>query len=130
MTQVATDEAAVKDVLASAVAAWDANDADAFAELYTDDASVITAGSHQQGKETIRAFMAGGFAGPLKGTKSMEDPQDVRFVTDDVAVVTSLGGFIFAGEDKLRDDMERRATWVIVRRGNDWRVETYHNCAS
>lgn len=130
MTQVATDEAAVKDVLARAVAAWDANDADAFAELYTDDATVVTAGVHQRGKESIRAFMAGGFGGPLKGTRSMEDPQQVRFVTDDVAVVTSLGGFILAGEDKLRDDLERRATWVIARNGADWRVESYHNCAS
>jgi uncharacterized protein (TIGR02246 family) len=47
--------------------------ANAFAELYTEEATVVTAGSQQQGKDEIRAGMAAGFAGPLKGTTSMEE---------------------------------------------------------
>jgi uncharacterized protein (TIGR02246 family) len=127
---VATDEAAVEDLLGRMVAAWGVNDADAFAELYTEDATVATAGSQQQGKDQIRAFMAAGFAGPLKGTTSVEQPQRIRFIADDVAIVNSLGGFILPGGDAVLPSMERQATWVLTRAGSGWLVESYHNCSA
>jgi uncharacterized protein (TIGR02246 family) len=127
---LATDETAVKDLLGRMVAAWGANDADAFAELYTDEATVVTAGSQQQGKDEIRAFMAAGFAGPLKGTTSMEEPQRIRFVAQDVAIVNSLGGFILPGGEAVLPGLQRQATWVLTRAGSGWLVESYHNCAA
>jgi|SRR3954454_12122987 uncharacterized protein (TIGR02246 family) len=127
---LATDETAVKDLLAQMVAAWDANDADAFAELYTDDTVVVTTGKYTQGKEGVRAFMAGGFAGPLKGTTSVEEPDQIRFVTDDVAIVNTISGFVLPGEKTVQPSLERRATWVLRRGDDGWRVASYHNCPS
>lgn len=127
---LATDETAVKDLLGRMVAAWDANDADAFADLYTEEATVATAGSRQQGKDEIRAYMAAGFAGPLKGTTSTEEPQRIRFIAEDVAIVNSLGGFILPGEKAVLPSLQRQATWVLTRGGSGWLVESYHNCAA
>jgi uncharacterized protein (TIGR02246 family) len=127
---LATDEAAVKDLLGQMVAAWGANDADAFAQLYTEEATVATAGAQQQGREAIRAFMAAGFAGPLKGTTSTEDAQRIRFVAPDVAIVNTLGGFILPGGQAVLPSLQRQATWVLSRAGSGWLVESYHNCAA
>jgi len=123
-----SDETAVKDLLVQLVAAWDANDADAFADLHTDDATVVTAGSFAEGKETLRQYMKFGFAGPLQGTTSSEEPQHIRFVGKDVAIVNSLGGFIPAGETVIPESFQRRATWVFSRADGKWLVESYHNC--
>jgi uncharacterized protein (TIGR02246 family) len=124
------DQTAVKDLLRQMVAAWDANDADAVTELYSEEASVVTAGSQQQGKREIRAFMVAGFAGPLKGTTSVEDPQRIRFIADDVAIVNSLSGYILPGETAVLPCILRRSTWVLGRAGSGWLVESYHNCAA
>lgn len=124
------DETAVKDLLGRMVAAWGAHDADAFTEMYSDDASVVTSASYTQGKDAIRAFMTAGFAGPLKGTTSVEQPQQIRFVGSDVAIVNSISGFIPPGEKAVPAALQRRATWVLARGGNGWLVESYHNSAA
>lgn len=130
MAQIAVDEAGVKDAFGRIVEAWDGNDADAFADMHTEGATVVTPGLFTEGRERIRAFMAGGFAGPLQGTRSAEVVQSVRFVTPDVAIVSSMGGFTFPGETEVRDELKRRATWVFNRVDGEWRAESYHNSQS
>lgn len=129
-TRDTNDTVAVADLLARMGAAWAAHDATAFADLYADDATVVTAGTYIQGKEQIRAFMVAGFDGPLRGTESTEQPQRIRFLAPDVAVVDSLGGYRPAGEAVVPPHLQRRATWVLARTGGDWLVESYHNCAA
>jgi uncharacterized protein (TIGR02246 family) len=60
------DSAAVRDILHSASAAWAAGDADAFAALYLDDATVAMPGVLHRGRTAVRSFMADAFAGRLK----------------------------------------------------------------
>jgi uncharacterized protein (TIGR02246 family) len=127
-TEVVTDETAVKDVLTRMVSAWDANDADSFANLYTEDTSVVTSQGHTQGRKALAGFMAAGFGGPLKGTTSVEDVKNVRFATEDVAIVNTLSGFKFPGETEVQPALLRRATWVMTRTADGWLVDAYHNC--
>ena len=124
------DTTAVEDLLAQMGTAWAAHDADAFAALYADGATVVTAGTYIQGKDQIRAFMVAGFDGPLKGTASVEEPQLIRFLSPDVAVVNSLGGYRPAGAASVPPHLQRRATWVLARNEAGWLVESYHNCAA
>ncbi|MDM7830331.1 SgcJ/EcaC family oxidoreductase [Cellulomonas edaphi] len=119
---------AVVDVLVGIAAAWAAQDADASAELYAQDATVITAGTCTEGREAIRAFMAAGFAGMLRGTSLLETERHVRLVAPDAAVVTTLGGIVAAGESTVRPAMLRRATWTLARSGGTWRVAAFQNC--
>jgi uncharacterized protein (TIGR02246 family) len=122
------DQVAVRGVLTDCVQAWGRNDADAFAELYTDDATVVLAGGvFLQGKEQIRSFMTAGFAGRLKGSTGVDEPETVRFVSDDVAIVVGRSGFLAAGEAELAPERTRRATYVLSKQDGGWRIESYTN---
>jgi uncharacterized protein (TIGR02246 family) len=121
-------DTAVRQILRDITAAWDSNDADAFAAHYLDDATVVLPGGVlHRNREEIRAFMAAGFDGPLKGTTGIDDPEIVRFAGSDVAVVVSRAGFLLPGETELPASRQRRATWTLVRGDGGWRVAAYTN---
>ena len=122
-----TDRQAVLAVLARLYKAWEANDAEAFVADYTDDASVIQPGVYKKDREEIRTTMAAAFAGPLSGSRVAAHPVDVRFLTDDTAIVVSEDGIIFPGQDAVARGGLVRATWVLVRRDGGWRIASYHN---
>ncbi|GAA3478570.1 SgcJ/EcaC family oxidoreductase [Streptomyces yanii] len=126
-------EAAVREVLHRVYAAWADNDADAFAALYTQDATSVLPGSYSDGKEAIRARMAAGFAGPLKGSTVVDEVRSVRFIGEDAAVVISRSGILPAGESTVPADRFVLATWVLAKAagqgaGEGWLVAAYHNC--
>jgi uncharacterized protein (TIGR02246 family) len=121
------DRQAVLEPLAALYRAWEANDAEAFVADYTDDASVIQPGVYEKDREQIRTAMAAAFAGPLHGSRATDQPVDVRFLTDDIAIVVSEGGIIFPGQDAVASERLVRATWVLVRRDDAWRIASYHN---
>ncbi|GAA2394785.1 SgcJ/EcaC family oxidoreductase [Dactylosporangium salmoneum] len=122
------DQTEVRDLMSRMAAAWEANDPDALAALYTEDAGVVTAGTHAQGRDAIRAFMTAGFAGPLKDTTLSEDFERIRYVGQDIAIVNGVGGLVLPGEDTVQTGLRRRSTWVLARTGEGWLVEAFHNC--
>jgi uncharacterized protein (TIGR02246 family) len=121
------DRRAVLEPLAALYQAWEAGDAETFVADYTQDATVIQPGVYKKDREEIRSTMAAGFAGPLKGSRVAAHPVDIRFVTDDTAIVISEDGIIFAGQDAVASGGLVRATWVLVRRDDAWRIASYHN---
>ncbi|TDD87945.1 SgcJ/EcaC family oxidoreductase [Actinomadura darangshiensis] len=121
-----SSETAVREVLGRLYEAWADNDADAFADLYVEDATVVMPGMFHQGRPAVRDFMAKAFAGPLKGSRGIDEPQDIR-VDGDTAVIVSKAGIIMAGEEELPSDRERIATWVLSRRDGRWLVSAYAN---
>ncbi len=121
------DRQAVLDVLARLYRAWEAGDAETFVADYTDDASVIQPGVYEKDREEIRTNIAAAFAGPLNGSRVAAHPVDVRFLTDDTAIVVSEDGIIFPGQDAVANERLVRATWVLVRRDGGWRIASYHN---
>src|SRR4051794_7059974 len=124
-----TDENEVRALLRSITAAWDANDADAFAAHYAEEATVVLPGGvFHRDREEIRAWMAAGFDGPLKGTSGVDEPELIR-AGGDTAVVVSRTGFLFPGETELPATRERRATWTLWRAPDGWRVAAYANVA-
>ncbi len=121
-------EHAVREVLRDVYTAWAKNDADAFAELYVEDATVVMPGVYHNNSDGVRTYMAAAFAGPLKGSKAFDEPQNIRFLRDDVVVVVSEAGILMAGESKLPDERLVRATWVLTKQDEKWLVAAYHNC--
>jgi uncharacterized protein (TIGR02246 family) len=125
------NDEAVREILRGTVSAWKDNDPDAFADLYAKDATVTLAnGTYLRGRDEIRAYIAAGFAGPLRGTIGTEEPESIRLLGDDAAVVISQSGFLLPGETAPAADRSRRATWVLSRRSGAWKVEAYANCPS
>ncbi|HZE30877.1 MAG TPA: SgcJ/EcaC family oxidoreductase [Actinoallomurus sp.] len=122
-----TDTDAVRDVLQRIYAAWADNDADAFAALYTEDATVVMPRVFKRGRTAVRDHMAGGFAGPLKGSRGVDDPQDIRVIGTDTAIVVSRGGIVMAGEREVPAEREVLATWVLAKRDGRWLIAAYAN---
>jgi uncharacterized protein (TIGR02246 family) len=122
-----TEISAVRDVLDRAYAAWAAGDADAFAALYTDDATVVMRGVFHRGRSAVRDSMASAFAGRLKGSRAVDTPQDIRVVGGHTAIVVSRAGIVLAGERDLPAAREVLATWVLARQDGRWLVTAYTN---
>jgi uncharacterized protein (TIGR02246 family) len=110
------------------VAAWAKNDADGVAKVFTEDGILILPGDvHKRGRSEIKAFMAAAYAGPFKGTGVTGRPVDVRFPTDDVAVLRTHGGILAAGETEINEELAVRSTWVCVKRNGEWQLASYQN---
>ncbi|HEV7707589.1 MAG TPA: SgcJ/EcaC family oxidoreductase [Asanoa sp.] len=116
--------AEIKDLFDRVYAAW--GDADAFAALYREDATVVMPGVFRQGREAVRASMGAAWAGPLKGSRAVDEPLDVR-VIGDTAVVVSRAGILMPGQDDLAPGAEVLATWVLTREAGEWAVAAYTN---
>ena len=125
---LAENEGAVRETLRGVYDAWAANDADAFAASYVEDATVVLPGSYKDGKNEVRNYMAAAFDGPLKGSQGIDEPQNVRFLDDNTAVVVSEAGILMAGESEPPDERRVRATWVLTKQDGKWLVAAYHNC--
>ena len=126
----AADHQAVLGVLKGVREAWEANDAEAFVADYLDDASVVQPGVYRKNRQEIQSSMAGAFAGPLKGSRVIDQPQDVRFLNEDTAIVISEGGIVFPGQDAVPGEGTVRATWVLAKRDGRWHVAAYHYSAA
>jgi uncharacterized protein (TIGR02246 family) len=122
-----TEISGVRDVLDRAYTAWAAGDADAFAALYTDDATVVMRGVFHRGRSAVRDSMAAAFAGRLKGSRGVDTPQDIRVVSGHTAIVVSRAGIVLAGERDLPAEREVLATWVLARQDGRWLVTAYTN---
>jgi uncharacterized protein (TIGR02246 family) len=117
----------VVSVIHAVYDAWADGDADAFAKLYTDDATVVQPGIYKKSNDVIRTTMAAGFAGPLKGSRVLDERQSVRFLGSDTAVVITEGGVLMAGQTELSAEGLVRSTWVLTKRDDQWYVVAYQN---
>ncbi|WP_103513055.1 SgcJ/EcaC family oxidoreductase [Streptomyces sp. SM13] len=109
------------------VAAWAAHDADAFAEAFTPDGSMIIPGVFQKGREAIRAFMAQAFEGPFKGTRVVGTPADLRFANSESGILITQGGILAPGESEPSAERAVNASWVVVKREGRWYLAAYQN---
>lgn len=121
----ATDE--IRSLFGEIYAAWAENDADAFVASYRDDATVVMPRTYHRDKGEIRGSMAAGFQGPLKGSRAVDEPLNIRVIGDHTAIVVSRAGILMVGEAQLPVDREVIATWVLVREDGRWLVASYAN---
>ena len=126
----AEEQAAVAAVMKRIVDAWGAYDADAFANTFTEDGTMILPGLYRKGRDEIRDYMAKGFAGPYQGTQVTGVPFDVRFLAEDTALLLSLGGVLGPGETEVAKDKAVRAAWLLVKREGEWLLAAYQNSPS
>ncbi|WP_331739336.1 SgcJ/EcaC family oxidoreductase (plasmid) [Streptomyces sp. NBC_00637] len=121
------DRAAVAAVPQRLVEAWAAYDADAFAEVFTPDGTLILPGVFEKGRDAIRAFAAAAFAGPYQGTRVTGTPIDIRFANEGAGVLITRGGILAPGETEPAPERAVHASWVVVKRGGHWHLAAYQN---
>jgi uncharacterized protein (TIGR02246 family) len=124
-----TEQAEIAAVPARMVAAWAAHDADAFADLFTEDGTLILPGVYKKGRDEIREFMSAGYAGPYQGTRVTGTPIDMKPLAAGAVALLTTGGVIAAGATELSDAAAIRASWILVKRGGRWELAVYQNCS-
>jgi uncharacterized protein (TIGR02246 family) len=119
---------AVHAVFEATSSAWADGDADAFADWYAEDATVILPGFFLRGRNDIRANMGGAFAGALKGSQRRHEVRGVRLLGGETALVVTRSVTLFPGETEPPAGREELATWALSRHDGRWLVEAYHGC--
>jgi uncharacterized protein (TIGR02246 family) len=118
------DTAGIRDALDRMVAAWDAGDARAFADEFTEHASyVIYVGLVYQGRDEIERGHQPVFEKWQKGTRMSMLVRSIRLLDDTTAVVLTEGGI---GRRRIRRDKVQTYTF---QRGTDgrWRCAAFQN---
>ncbi|MGW1129812.1 SgcJ/EcaC family oxidoreductase [Streptomyces sp. NPDC002526] len=123
------DAAAVRGLIQRVVAAWRAQDAEAFSLVYAPDASVILPGALLKGRTAIHEYMAEAFRGKWKGTHVLGVPKEMRYVGEDEKVVLLLseGGAYPPDATEVPTEHAIRAMWFFVERDGEWLVDCYAN---
>lgn len=127
-TDQATDEAAVRTLLAGMNAAW--GDADAYGATFTTDADYVTFfGGHARGRQQIIDSHRPLFEGVLKGSRLHGEVTHLRFLGPDVALIHGRGAVL---KRRRQRRPSRRAmsvqTFVAVReQDGQWRLTAFHN---
>jgi uncharacterized protein (TIGR02246 family) len=124
-----TAKATISDVPQRVSQAWVANDAVAFGNVFTADASFIVPGedTYLKSRAEIRAYMANIFAGPYKDVRPIANVLNLKCIDRDVAVVVTQGGLLMPGETVVPPERIGRQTWTIVRQHRDWLATAYQN---
>lgn len=121
------DKAAVAGLTQRLVAAWSGHNADAFADLFVEDGTMILPGVFCTGRSEIRAFMEHAFETEYKDSQVTGQPLDLRFLASDVAVLLTEGGVLAPGDTEVSADRAIRATWLAVKQDGQWRLANYQN---
>ncbi|MBE1576293.1 SgcJ/EcaC family oxidoreductase [Amycolatopsis roodepoortensis] len=121
------DKAAIAALTQKVIAAWAYHDADAFADVFTEDGTMILAGSFANGREEIRKFLKNAYDTNYKGTQVTGKPLSLRFLSPDSAVLLTQGGVLYKGESEVADHNAIRASWTVARQDGEWRLAAYQN---
>jgi len=122
MSENNSERAAALTAPQRAQAAWNAGDADAFADAFVENGSILFDDDQLSDRDAIRGYLHDAFAGKFRGTRVIQDPIEVKILTPDVAVVITEGGLLHADETELPADRAVRAAWISVRRDGEWRL--------
>ncbi|MGC5009895.1 SgcJ/EcaC family oxidoreductase [Streptosporangium sp. DT93] len=124
-------DAGIRDLLDRLTAAWNAGDADAYGELFTEDADYITFfGLRLTGRQAVTEAHRALFEGPLRGSRltgasSGPDGADIRPVRPDVAVVIFAGSV--AGADAPPDPARDSIVTLVAVHDDAWRFTSFQN---
>ncbi|MFI6519977.1 SgcJ/EcaC family oxidoreductase [Spirillospora sp. NPDC050679] len=108
--------------------AWTAGDAAAFGDCFTDDSDYVSydgtravgRAEHQHNHDLL-------FRGVLAGSALVGEPESVRFLTPDVALLHGTASVLMPWRRELPKRRLSRQTVVLVRGADGWRIAAIHN---
>lgn len=130
---LAKAQAAIQDLVAAQLAAWNAKDADAFAATYATDARFFDPiGNLYPGSQGIRDTHAFLFAGPFAHSSETQVITEIRILTGTLALVhleAALTGYagLPPGLSATEPGVLRTTkTWVVEKRSGEWLILIQH----
>jgi uncharacterized protein (TIGR02246 family) len=121
------DEAAVRAIIERITVAWNANDAASLCTVYADDASIVLPGAILKGRPAIEEWMAGAFDEKWKGTHVLGHPIELRYIRDDIMLLTSHGGAYLPGDTEVPVHFAIRGIWMFIKSDGEWLIHGYGN---
>lgn len=121
------DMAAIASLTQRMIAAWAVQDAEAIADLFVEDGTLILAGTYCDNRAAIQDYFTKAFQGEYRGTQVTGKPLASRFFGPDAGVLLTTGGVLEPGETEVSDKQAIRASWTVVRRDGEWRLAAYQN---
>ncbi|WDZ83505.1 SgcJ/EcaC family oxidoreductase [Micromonospora cathayae] len=122
------EQAAVAAVPARMIEAWGKHDADAFADLFVEDGTMMLPGLYVKGRDAIRAFMADAYASRYRGTTVTGKPIEIKPLGPGAVAVLTEGGVLPPGQTEVPVRAAIRASWILVKSDDRWRLAVYQNC--
>lgn len=120
-------EVTLQALYRAVLAAWNADDADAFAAPFADDGQVVGFdGSEITGRASIAEQMAAIFADHATGSY-VGIVRSVRPLGRDAALLRAVSGVVPAGESDLKPELNAIQSLVAERRDGHWKIILYHN---
>jgi uncharacterized protein (TIGR02246 family) len=109
-------------------AAWAQHSGEAFAEVFTSDATVVLPGGvYLAGKQQITEYMNEQYAGKYKDTQVTGRPLGIRLIDENTGILVTQGGVLIPGAQEVTPEELIQGTWVCVRADGSWLVSAYHN---
>lgn len=131
MVNQLTEPSSVQDALLAIRQAWERGDVARYASLFTPDADYTAFdGTRMAGRQAIEDGHRALFAGIMRGSAMTSETPSIRYVRDDVAVVTSRGGIIMRWQKGRTSPSPKRVsalTYVFVRDDGRWLATAFHN---
>ena len=122
------DEAAVRGLYQQLMDAWNRGSGDALAAVFTENGDLVAFdGTHFQGREEIAPFHQQLFDKWMKGTRLVGQVKDVRFLSNDVALMNAVGSTLMSGETEPSPERNSIQTLVATRQGGEWRLAAFQN---
>ena len=124
-----TDVAQLQGLMDELVARWNANDAERYSQLFSEDAVYVAFdGTRQEGRRGIAEMHGLLFAGVLKGSRLVgQRIEDIRPVGRDGAVLRASGTVVLRWQRRPPKRRLSRQTLVAERTGDGWRFVAFHN---
>lgn len=121
------DMTAIASLTQRMIAAWAGEDAEAIANLFVEDGTMILAGTYCDSRAAIQDYFTKAFQGEYRGTRATGKPVASRFFGPDAGILLTAGGVLEPGETEVSDKQAIRASWTVVRRDGEWRLAAYQN---
>jgi uncharacterized protein (TIGR02246 family) len=123
-----TDESEIRLLYTRLMNGWNLGSGEAFAAPFDDDADLVAFdGTHFKGREQIALFHQEAFNMFLKGTRLVGKVRSVKFLSQEIAVMHTVGGTIMAGKTDIEPERNSVQTIVVAKRGGKWSMVAFQN---
>jgi uncharacterized protein (TIGR02246 family) len=123
-----TEAGEVRALYTRAMDGWNLGSGEAFAAPFAEDADFVAFdGERFRGRADVARFHGEEFQTHLRGTRLVGDVTDLRFLTNDIAVMHATGGTILRGKSEPAPERHSIQTLVAARRSGEWQIVAFQN---